>query len=123
MEREREIRAFKPEDYWVIEGEWKTAQNASLKLTCVEEREKERGGPHPRSSSRGEMADQRHRGERAKAPTESAIHHFNSPASSKLAPWFFAIAHYGHSQKLYESASSHTCVPTQPILASKHLAR
>jgi DNA topoisomerase-1 len=37
MEREREIRAFKPEDYWVIEGEWKTAQNASLKLTCVEE--------------------------------------------------------------------------------------
>ena len=37
MEREREMRAFKPEDYWAIEGEWKTAQNAPLKLACVEE--------------------------------------------------------------------------------------
>ena len=37
MEREREIRAFKPEDYWAIEGEWQTIKNAPLKLACVEE--------------------------------------------------------------------------------------
>ena len=37
MEREREIRAFKPEDFWVISGEWKTAKNENLKLTCSKE--------------------------------------------------------------------------------------
>jgi DNA topoisomerase-1 len=43
MEREREIRAFKPEDYWAIEGHWKTEKSkeakiqGDLKLTCVEE--------------------------------------------------------------------------------------
>lgn len=33
MEREREIRAFIPEDFWVIEGVF----NKDLKLTCIEE--------------------------------------------------------------------------------------
>lgn len=37
MEREREIRSFQPEDFWVIEGQWKTLQNQTLRLTCVEE--------------------------------------------------------------------------------------
>ncbi|MBU6426837.1 type I DNA topoisomerase [Patescibacteria group bacterium] len=37
MEREREIRAFKPETYWIIAGNWKTAANESLKLVCSEE--------------------------------------------------------------------------------------
>lgn len=37
MEREREIRAFKPEDYWTITGKFKTAYNADLALTCAEE--------------------------------------------------------------------------------------
>jgi len=41
MEREREIRAFIPEDYWSIIGQYKTTSAASkkvgLELTCVEE--------------------------------------------------------------------------------------
>ncbi len=41
MEREREIRAFIPETYWNIAGQWKTtspaAKNAVLGLVCVEE--------------------------------------------------------------------------------------
>ncbi len=37
MEREREIRAFVPEDFWVISGEWKTANGENLKLTCSKE--------------------------------------------------------------------------------------
>jgi DNA topoisomerase-1 len=37
MEREREIRAFKPETFWVIEGEWKTSKAEVLKLTCADE--------------------------------------------------------------------------------------
>ncbi len=37
MEREREIRAFKPETYWVIAGEWKTSKNEKLALTCSKE--------------------------------------------------------------------------------------
>ena len=37
MEREREIRAFIPEKYWVLEGLFKTQKNVELKLTCNEE--------------------------------------------------------------------------------------
>ncbi len=37
MEREREIRAFVPEDFWVIEGIFTADKKQSLKLTCVEE--------------------------------------------------------------------------------------
>lgn len=37
MEREREIRAFIPEQYWVLEGLFKTKKDETLKLTCSEE--------------------------------------------------------------------------------------
>ncbi len=37
MEREREIRAFKPEDFWVIEGMFTAPNKESIKLSCVEE--------------------------------------------------------------------------------------
>lgn len=37
MEREREIRAFVPEKYFVIEGDFKTNHNDALHMTCVEE--------------------------------------------------------------------------------------
>lgn len=41
MEREREIRAFKPETYWAIAGQWKVkdadGKHANLELTCAKE--------------------------------------------------------------------------------------
>ncbi len=37
MEREREIRAFKPETFWVISGNWNTEKKESIALTCKEE--------------------------------------------------------------------------------------
>lgn len=37
MEREREIRAFIPEDFWVITAATKSSANVPLALTCVEE--------------------------------------------------------------------------------------
>lgn len=37
VEREREIRAFVPEDYWVLTAKVKTKGKAELELTCVEE--------------------------------------------------------------------------------------
>lgn len=37
MEREREIRAFVPEDYWVITADVKTKGNDTITLTCSEE--------------------------------------------------------------------------------------
>jgi len=37
MEREREIRAFVPEDFWVISGEFSTRAKERLVLTCAEE--------------------------------------------------------------------------------------
>ncbi len=41
VEREREIKAFIPETYWAIEGQFTTPEKESLKLTCsVEPRDK-----------------------------------------------------------------------------------
>jgi DNA topoisomerase-1 len=37
VEREREIRAFIPEDYWVLQAKVKTISKAELTLTCNEE--------------------------------------------------------------------------------------
>ncbi len=37
MEREREIRAFIPEKFWVIDGDFKTTKKYSLTLSCTEE--------------------------------------------------------------------------------------
>jgi DNA topoisomerase-1 len=37
MEREREIRAFKPEDFWVITAMTETKERSALALICVEE--------------------------------------------------------------------------------------
>ncbi len=37
MEREREIRAFIPEQYWVLEGLFETNKKEKLTLSCVEE--------------------------------------------------------------------------------------
>ena len=37
MEREREIRAFVPVAYWIIEATLKTAKNETIVFTCVEE--------------------------------------------------------------------------------------
>lgn len=42
MEREREIRAFIPEDYWTITADTKTAAQHPLLLTCVDEPREER---------------------------------------------------------------------------------
>ncbi|MBK5215389.1 MAG: type I DNA topoisomerase [Candidatus Pacebacteria bacterium] len=37
MEREREIRAFIPEQYWTLEGLWETHKKDKLILSCVDE--------------------------------------------------------------------------------------
>ncbi len=37
MEREREIRAFVPEDYWVVTARTRTTQGVELGFTCTEE--------------------------------------------------------------------------------------
>lgn len=37
MEREREIRAFVPENYWVLTGEFETEHKDKIALTCEEE--------------------------------------------------------------------------------------
>jgi len=42
MEREREIRAFIPEKYWIIEGLWNTIKKERLALSCVEEPREEK---------------------------------------------------------------------------------
>lgn len=42
MEREREIRAFIPEKYWIIEGLFNTKEKVEIKLSCTEEPREEK---------------------------------------------------------------------------------
>jgi DNA topoisomerase-1 len=42
MEREREIRAFAPEDYWIISGEFKTEHGYKIILICDEKPKNEK---------------------------------------------------------------------------------
>ena len=44
MEREREIRAFIPEKFWVIEGVFETTKKEKITLTCDEEPKGKNGG-------------------------------------------------------------------------------
>jgi DNA topoisomerase-1 len=44
MEREREIRAFIPEKFWVISADLKTKKGAQFTVTCVEEPREEKEG-------------------------------------------------------------------------------
>lgn len=53
MEREREIRAFKPENYWVIAGEFKTNKNAVLFLACEERPSEEKEAERILSIAKG----------------------------------------------------------------------
>ncbi|OGM90687.1 DNA topoisomerase I [Candidatus Wolfebacteria bacterium RIFCSPLOWO2_01_FULL_38_11] len=46
MEREREIRAFIPENYWVISGEFETENKDKIILTCEEEPKDEKETNH-----------------------------------------------------------------------------
>jgi DNA topoisomerase-1 len=44
MEREREIRAFIPEKFWIISADLKTKKGAQFTVTCVEEPREEKEG-------------------------------------------------------------------------------
>src|SRR3989338_3454968 len=53
MEREREIRSFKSEDFWVIQGIFETEGKNALTLTCVEEPREEKETERIMSSCKG----------------------------------------------------------------------
>ena len=55
MEREREIRAFIPEKYWVIEGLWNTGSKEQLKLKCSKEPCLLYTSPSPRDRQKSRM--------------------------------------------------------------------
>ncbi len=104
MEREREIRAFIPETYWVIEGQYKTSQGIPLGLTCSKE---------PRDKSEVDSILEKARNEKwniidieeseqkrsPKAPFITST--LQQAASSRLG--FSPSRTMGIAQKLYES--------------------
>ncbi len=89
VEREREIRAFKPVEYWTIEALLeKDGQRFTAKLHHIGGQEggdphAGRGGEHPRGPG---VADdlRRHRSQTARAAQESvgAVHHVHAAAGS-----------------------------------------
>jgi DNA topoisomerase-1 len=110
MEREREIRAFKPEDYWAIEGYWKTERSkevknqGDLKLTCVEEPRDKKEVDRILAIARAEKwhiadIDESEQKRSPKAPFITST--LQQAASSRLG--FSPSRTMGIAQKLYES--------------------
>ncbi len=104
MEREREIRAFKPEDYFVITAEVETPKKEKLTLTLVEEpKTKEEAERVLAVSNAGawNVADvvesEMHRSPRAPFTTST----MQQSASSRLG--FAPSKTMGVAQKLYEA--------------------
>jgi DNA topoisomerase-1 len=104
MEREREIRAFKPENYWTIVGNFKTAGKKDLILTCSEEpRDKDKveqileiAQKNPWKISDIEESEQKRQ---PRAPFITST--LQQTASSRLG--FSPSRTMGIAQKLYES--------------------
>ncbi len=104
MEREREIRAFVPEDFWVITGMFKTKGKETLTLTCIEEpRDKkevdrivEAGKKHDWSVTAVEESEAK-RSPRAPFTTST----LQQAASTRLG--FAPSRTMGVAQKLYEA--------------------
>ena len=133
VEREREIRAFKPQEYWTIEA------------LCEQGRPDVRGLARTRSTATSRSsttrptrravvgrecapaAVRRHRGQAARAPEEAparAVHHQHAAAGSRQEARLLGQAHHargagslrGHRPRRggRGRASSPTCAPTRP---------
>ncbi len=104
MEREREIRAFIPEAFWVITADLKTKQGAAFTTTCIEEPRSEKEAErilhaaknHPWSVVRVEESEQ---ARSPKAPFTTST--LQQAASTRLG--FSPSRTMGIAQKLYES--------------------
>ncbi len=104
MEREREIRAFIPEKYWVIEGLWNTNTKDELKLKCSKEPRERAEVDHILETARKEdwkiidiEETEQKRSPRAPFITST----LQQAASSRLG--YSPSRTMGIAQKLYES--------------------
>lgn len=104
MEREREIRAFKPETYWVISGIWNTIQKENLNLTCsVEPREQKQVTDILEKAKKGQWkisaVEESEQKRSPRAPFITST--LQQAASSRLG--FSPSRTMGIAQKLYEA--------------------
>jgi len=102
MEREREITAFKPEDYWVLSGDFKKGGD-TFKLVCDKEiwekEEAERIEKEAKSNTWSVLAVKESEGKRqARAPFTTST--MQQTASTRLG--FAPSRTMGVAQKLYE---------------------
>ncbi|MEI6480007.1 MAG: type I DNA topoisomerase [bacterium] len=104
VEREREIKAFTPEDYWTISGEFKTEKKVNILLTCEEEPRQEKEAERILSEAKNKewnIVDIKEtKVKRAPKPpfTTSTL---QQAASSRLG--FTPSRTMGIAQKLYEA--------------------
>src|SRR3989338_3260314 len=106
VEREREIRAFKSEAFWVIEGIWKTVTGESLGLVCSKEPrdKKEVEDIITRASTEKWQVIDIEESEVKRAPRAPFITStLQQAASSRLG--FSPSRTMGIAQKLYESGA------------------
>ncbi len=104
VEREREIKNFKPEDYWVISGIWNTEQKDKVTLTCVVEpkTQKEVDGILTKAKSGKWSIKDIETSEQKRSPRAPFITStLQQTASSRLG--FSPSRTMGIAQKLYEA--------------------
>ncbi len=104
MEREREIRAFVPEAFWVLTADLKTQKGEVFTVTCVEEprSEKEAERIHEmakQSDWKVQSVDESEQARSPKAPFTTST--LQQAASTRLG--FSPSRTMGIAQKLYES--------------------
>lgn len=104
MEREREIRTFVPEKYWIIEATLKTQKKQSMLFTCVEEPKTEEEADKIVSAARAHNwhvldVDAAAQARSPKAPFTTST--LQQVASTRLG--FSPSRTMGVAQKLYES--------------------
>lgn len=106
VEREREIKAFIPETYWSIEGQYKTLAGSPLKLTCSKEPRDKKEVESILSKARNEKwqvvdVEESEVKRTPRAPFITST--LQQTASSRLG--FSPSRTMGIAQKLYESGA------------------
>jgi DNA topoisomerase-1 len=121
MEREREIRAFKPETYWVIAGEWNTPKKAAASPSPAPRSRATRKKSTPsRDRPRKEKwqvtdveESEQKRSPRAPFITSTLQQAASTRSASRLrAPW-------ASPRSSTKPVTSPICAPTRPTSASR----
>ncbi len=124
MEREREIRAFVPEDYWTITAETKTNKKEAIRLVCSEEPRSQKETDRILDAGRAEawcVHDVKESEQKRTARPPFTTSTLQQAASTRLG--FAPSRTMGVAQKLYEQGHITYMRTDSTTLSSQALAQ